>query len=68
MTIDRQIIKDDKGRILGTIFTHHNGDKIAKDFYGKIVGTYNKSSNLTKDFYGRIVSKGDILAGLLYRK
>lgn len=68
MVVDRQLLKDDRGRILGTIYTHLNGDKVAKDFYGKIVGTYKKASNLTKDFYGRVVSKGDTLAGLLYKR
>lgn len=50
---------------IGTIETDGRGDKIVKDFYGRILGKYEKSSNLTKDFYGKILYHGDMSAALL---
>lgn len=58
--IQRDKIKDWKGRIIGFIDTDTvTGDKVARDFYGKILGKYNKRLNITTDFYGKLVSKGD---------
>ena len=68
MLISKEKIKDRSGRIIGWIETDQFGNKVAKDFYGKIVGRYIKMNNLTKDFYGRIVAQGDATAGLFYRK
>ena len=67
MLVSKEKIKDKYGKIVGWIETDQIGNKIAKDFYGKIVGRYFKMSNLTKDFYGRIVAQGDATVGLLYR-
>ena len=53
------------GQCIGTIETASNGDKTVKDFYGRILGHYEKSSNVTKDFYGRILYHGDMSAALL---
>lgn len=68
MVVTKEKIKDNYGKIVGWIETDQLGNKVAKDFYGKIVGRYIKMSNLTKDFYGRIVAHGDATVGLLYRK
>ena len=58
--IQRDKIKDWKGRIIGFIDTDTvTGDKVARDFYGKILGKYNKRLYITTDFYGKLVSKGD---------
>ncbi len=58
--IERDKIKDWKGRIIGFVdYDTVTGDKIVRDFYGKILGKYNKRLNITTDFYGRLVSKGD---------
>ena len=53
------------GQCLGTIETQSNGDKVVKDFYGRILGRYEKSGNVTKDFYGKILYHGDMAAALL---
>ena len=50
---------------IGTIETDGRGNKTVKDFYGRILGTYDKSMNVTKDFYGRILYHGDMAAALL---
>ena len=58
-------ITDNYGRCLGTIETDGRGDKVVKDFYGKILGRYERSSNVTKDVYGKILYHGDMAAALL---
>lgn len=58
-------IKNGRGKVMGSVEEKPNGDKILKDFYGKIVGKYDKRLNLTKDFYGRVISYGDTLLSLL---
>lgn len=58
-------IKDFEHRIIGTVETDDKGNKIAKDFYKRIVGRYDAKSNLTKDFYYRIVARGDAVASLI---
>ena len=62
------VIKDAKGRRLGTVTKHPNGDETARDFYGKIVARYIKEQNMTRDFYGRIVATGNVAAGLLLNR
>jgi hypothetical protein len=58
--IQRERVKDWKGKVIGFIETDTlTGNKIIRDFYGKIKGRYNKKLNITQDFYGRIVAKGD---------
>ena len=59
MIVNRDIIRDWRGKILGFIETDDKGNKVVKDFYRKILGRYDKRTNLTKDFYGRIIAKGD---------
>lgn len=61
----REPIKDWTGKILGFVETDSNGNKVLKDFYGRILGKYNKRLDVTQDFYGRKVGSGDILMTLL---
>lgn len=64
--IERDKIKDIKGKIVGFIDTDtSNGNKVVRDFYGKMLGKYNKRLNITTDFYGRTLGKGDRLLMLL---
>ena len=58
-------VKDFYHRIMGTIEEDDEGNKIARDFYKRIVGKYKKKSNLTYDFYNRIVGRGAILTSLI---
>lgn len=60
-----EVVKDFTGWILGYIETKPNGDKIAKDFYRRILGYYVKSRDVTTDFYGRVICKGDGVCGLI---
>lgn len=60
-------IKDFYGKILGYIEEDDvSGDKVAYDFYRKILGRYIKRENNTRDFYGRIVSRGDTTQALVF--
>ena len=61
-----QTIRDFYGRILGFIETDDKGNKIARDFYRRIVGRYDKTRDVTTDFYGRVLTKGDTVASLIY--
>ncbi len=61
----KEPIKDWTGKILGFMETDSRGNKILRDFYGNILGKYDKGLNVTRDFYGRQVGKGDILLTLL---
>lgn len=65
--IERDKVKDYSGRIIGFVdYDTTNGNKIVRDFYGKILGKYNKRLNITTDFYGRTVAKGDRCLMLLH--
>lgn len=57
--IQRERVKDWTGKLIGFIDTDNEGNKVIRDFYGKIVGKYNKRLNITQDFYGRTVARGD---------
>ncbi|MBQ7601251.1 MAG: hypothetical protein IJU49_03700, partial [Lachnospiraceae bacterium] len=59
-----ETLKGYGGKILGTIEYYKNGDKIAKDFGGRILGYYFASENKTRDFNKKIVSIGDMLLSL----
>lgn len=58
--IDRDRVKDWRGKTIGFVDTDTvTGNKVVRDFYGKILGRYNKKLNITQDFYGRQVARGD---------
>jgi extradiol dioxygenase family protein len=63
--MEKQIVKDFYGKIIGSLETQSNGDIIAKDFYGKILGKYDKANNVTKDFYGKILYRGNMVGSLI---
>lgn len=62
----RENVKNFYGQIIGSIEIDSQGNKIARDFYGKILGRYRKETNKTTDFYGKILSKGDITSALVW--
>ena len=60
--MQREKITNWQGRIVGFIDTDElTGNKVARDFYGRIVGKYQKQLDITTDFYGRRLAKGDRL-------
>ena len=64
---NKETIREFSGKVIGYIETKPNGDKVVRDFYRRLLGTYNKKLNVTKDFYGRTVARGD-LSSMLLRK
>ena len=63
----RENIKNFYGAIIGS--REDTGNKIiARDFYNRILGHYDKTMNVTKDFYGRILSVGDITSALVWQE
>ena len=66
--IQKERVKDWTGKIIGIIETDTvTGNKLVRDFYGRIKGRYIKRLDITQDFYGRQVAKGDNLLLLLNR-
>lgn len=61
----KEPIKDWTGKTLGFIETDSCGNIILRNFYGQILGKYNKQLNITQDFYGRQVAKGNCIMMLL---
>ncbi len=61
----KEPLRDFNGTIIGWMETESNGDQTLRDFPGRILGRYEKSSNTTRDFYGRIVGRGNVLTMLL---
>ena len=59
------IIRNFQGVIIGKIIEKPNGDKEVRDFYGVILGRYDKFTDTTRDFYGRVIARGDCCAMLL---
>jgi extradiol dioxygenase family protein len=57
-------VTDFYGKCLGTI-TDEGNRRVARDFYGKQLGYYDKASDTTHDFYGRIIAHGDATSGLI---
>lgn len=67
--IRREKIQDWTGKIIGFVDEDSvTGNKVARDFYGRIVGRYNKRLDITQDFYGRQVARGDRLLITLQNK
>ena len=62
----RKPIQNFYGIIMGYILTDTStGNERATDFYGRILGYYNKSSDFTSAFNGQILNKGNTLASLI---
>lgn len=68
MIVNSERILDWRGKVIGRIDTDHEGNKLVKDFYGRVKGKYNKKANVTTDFYGRKIAKGDQCGLLLNMK
>jgi hypothetical protein len=60
-----QILKDNKGHIIGKITTSPSGMQTIKDVKGHTKGTYDPKTNTTKDTKGLKVGSGNLLITLL---
>ena len=61
----KETIREFNGKIRGYIETEGNGNQIARDFYGRIVGKYDANEDVTRDFYGRILTRGNTVVSLI---
>ena len=67
--INKVPVKAVTGHILGWIEEDTvTGNKTVRDFYGRILGKYEKHLDLTRDFYGKIIARGDHSSMLLNLK
>jgi len=58
-------LKDNIGRVLGTIEIKLDGKKELYDSIGRYLGSYNPKENMTRDNIGVVVGYGDLLTTLL---
>lgn len=63
--MSKQPIRKWNGIIRGWVEDDAAGNKIVRDFQGRIVARYEKQRDITRDFYGRIVGSGDQTLSLL---
>ncbi len=61
----KEVVRAFGGKIIGSIETDSRGNKTVRDFYGRILGTYDKQCNVTRNFYGIVVAQGDCCGMLL---
>lgn len=64
--ISKEPIRLFSGKIIAYLETDKDGNQQVRDFYGRILGSYDKSFNVTRDFYGRVISKGNQVSGLAW--
>lgn len=60
-----QVLKDNRGHIIGKISTASNGVQTIKDASGHTKGTYDPRTNKTRDARGHEVGTGNQLTTLL---
>lgn len=58
-------LKDNIGRVLGTIEIKLDGKKELYDSIGIYLGSYSPKENMTRDNIGVVVGYGDLLTTLL---
>jgi hypothetical protein len=60
-----QQIRDQNGRLLGTISVGPNKQQNARDGRGRFLGSYDPHTNVTRDASGRAIGTGNSLASLV---
>jgi hypothetical protein len=60
-----QVLRDRRGRQIGTIKQLSNGKLEAHDSTGRIKGTFDPKTNETRDSSGRLVGRGNRLSVLV---
>ncbi len=61
----KEAIREFGGKIIGWYEYKPNGDIIVSDFYGKVLGKFDKQFDVTRDFYGKIIARGCCVGMLL---
>ena len=65
MSERKEYVKEFSGKILGSLEYQGNGDVVARNFAGQILGYYRKSIDSTTNFAGRILYSGDCTRSLV---
>jgi hypothetical protein len=60
-----QVLRDTRGRQIGTIKQLGNGKLEAHDVTGRVKGTFDPKTNETRDSSGRLVGRGNRLSTLV---
>jgi hypothetical protein len=60
-----QVLKDNRGIVIGRIQADSSGVMVIKDHRGLIKGRYDPRTNITKDDRGIHVGTGNLLSSLL---
>jgi len=60
-----QQIRDQKGRLVGTISNGPNRQQNARDARGRFLGSYDPHTNVTRNAAGRAIGTGNSLASLI---
>lgn len=63
--MEKMILRDDRGRMIGLVEIDPNGNKRLRNAKGVYQGRYDKASNITRDLKGAMVARGDVLTTLL---
>lgn len=63
--MNKEVIRDEKYRILGWIVTEDDGRQKAFDFVGRLLGTYYPDRDTTNDFTGRVVYRGNKITAMI---
>ena len=63
--MSEQILRDERGIMIGKILTRADGFMIIYDFHGITKGNYDPKSNITRDTSGKKVGTGNLLTMLL---
>ena len=60
-----QQIRDQNGRLLGTISVGPSKQWNARDEWGRFLGSYDPHTNVTRDASGHAIGSGNSLASLI---
>lgn len=64
--MEKETIRNFSGQIIAYYEHQPNGDIVVRDFYGRILGKYDKQFDVTREFSGIIIAKGNAI-GMLIR-
>ena len=64
MSYSSETVRAANGLVIGQIESYDDGRKVFRDYYGKIIASYDPY--ITRSAAGYIIGYGDIGAGLLF--
>ena len=63
-----ETIKDASGRTLGFVRNTEQGGQQVYNVDRQTLGFYDARNNITKDVNGRMIAKGNVVAGLIFKR